>query len=341
MHDKSDLQEFSMHLSRREMRAYLDDKLTTEDATRMDKHLKFCDHCSVAMVTIVEQDDLTNYKRNINKIQNKLNVPVKKRMHLDSSKLKKGLIIAASICMLSFTAFAFYSVVSKNTGLGNAAKGIPVKPLKEKSAEKENNAASGTGASSEEKMPDAKKVEKIIEDKTEKKDIQAPNLLKTEEKKENKPIVTTPATTLNKEEKEKSVNEVSNSVLVARRKEQPTENIAETNPVTEESTPGTEAKIMDANPTGGYGAFNQYLAGNIQYPAAATENKVEGQVPIEFLVEEDGSLSNFSIKKPLGFGCDKEAIRLIKDGPKWNPATENGKAISKKVAVTVNFKLEE
>jgi TonB family protein len=339
MHDKSDLQEFSMHLSRREMRAYLDDKLTTEDATRMDKHLKFCDHCSVAMVTIVEQDDQSNYKRNINKIQHKLNVPVKKRMQLDSSKLKKGLIVAASICMLSFTAFAFYSVVSKNTEPGNAAKGIPVKPVKEKPLEKENNATMGTGTSLEDKMPDPKKLEKATE---EKKDSQATILSKTEEKKENKPVVTPPATPLNKEENEKSVNEVSNSVLVARRKEQPAEeNIVETKPTAEESTPGAEAKIMDANPTGGYGAFNQYLAGNLQYPAAATENKVEGQVPIEFLVEEDGSLSNFAIKKPLGFGCDKEAIRLIKDGPKWNPATENGKAISKKVAVTVNFKLEE
>ncbi len=341
MQNKTDLQEFSMHVSRREMKAYLDGKLTAEDSTRMDTHLKFCEHCSIAMVAIVDQDDQNNYKRNISKIQNKLNMPVKKRFQVDSSKVKKGLIVAASISMLAFTAFAFYSVVNKNSLVENPAKGIPVKPVKDRPAADENKYKVETGTSSEKKISAAKEeLGKISEDKTGKKDNQAALPAKVEEKKDDKPAVTAPATALNKEEKEKSVNEVSNSVLVARRKEQPAENIAETKPA-QESAPGAEAKIMDANPTGGYGAFNQYLAGNLQYPAAATENKVEGQVPIEFMVEEDGSLSNFAIKKPLGFGCDKEAIRLIKEGPKWNPATENGKAISKKVAVTVNFKLEE
>ncbi|MNY74901.1 Gram-negative bacterial tonB protein [compost metagenome] len=48
---------------------------------------------------------------------------------------------------------------------------------------------------------------------------------------------------------------------------------------------------------------------------------------MQFMVEKDGSLSEFKIEKDLGYGAGDEAIRVLKLSPKWIPATENGKAV--------------
>lgn len=77
-----------------------------------------------------------------------------------------------------------------------------------------------------------------------------------------------------------------------------------------------------AKPKGGYPSFNRYLRNNIKYPEAAKTQKVRGRVTLEFDVSETGELSNFKIVKGLGYGCDEEAIRLVKEGPQWNSKTE-------------------
>ena len=341
MDNRSDLQEFSMHLSRREMRAYLSDKLTTQEATRIDKHLKFCEHCSVAMVTIVEQDDQSNYKRNVEKVNDKLKVPIRKKYQWDSAKIKKGLMVAASVGMLSFTAYAFYSFINKESTVDRPGATIAVKPLKEEPAAKtlEKNTSEVKENKPQQPAASMQKPSSNMQEKASKTKQQPIEPLVSEVKK-SKPVTSTAA--VEEEKKEDLPTEISNTVLVGRRKEQSAEKaVEEVVQPTQEEDQNTETKVVDANPSGGYGSFNQYIAGNLQYPASARENGVEGQVPVEFLVEEDGTLSNFTVKKPLGFGCDKEAIRLIKDGPQWKPATEDGKSVSKTVTVTINFKLEE
>ena len=55
------------------------------------------------------------------------------------------------------------------------------------------------------------------------------------------------------------------------------------------------------------------------------------------MVQEDGSLIDFEVKQGLGFGCDQEAIRLIKDGPTWIPGRKNNQNISQSVEVVVRF----
>lgn len=348
MENKSDLQEFSMHLSRREMRAYLSDKLTSQDNHRIDKHLKFCEQCSIAMTGIVE-DDHSNYKQNLAKVNDKLKVPIKKNIQWNSAKIKKGLLIAASVSMLSFTAYAFYSFVTKDATSSHFSSIIPVKPVKEEqpkelkdqnSSGKEKNVNENKA---KEEIQDPSQQEIATNSKNEAKEVKQTPVKSAEPKpKEIKPETPVTASNSIENKTEKKSEEVSNSILVARRKESNTENtVSATAQPVEEETADTGVKVVDANPTGGYGAFNQYLAGNLQYPENAIDSKIEGQVPVEFLVEKDGSLSNFTVKKPLGYGCDKEAIRLIKAGPKWNPATEDGKTVDKTVTVTIHFKLEE
>lgn len=68
-------------------------------------------------------------------------------------------------------------------------------------------------------------------------------------------------------------------------------------------------------------SYQQYLKSNVVYPKAALDSKVDGEVTVSFLVNPDGTLSEFVIEKGIGSGCDEELIRLIKAGPPWQPSS--------------------
>lgn len=107
--------------------------------------------------------------------------------------------------------------------------------------------------------------------------------------------------------------------------------------VGETTTPPLEL----AEPAGGRKAFKQYLEKNIRYPQEALTNNVEGKVTIMFTVETSGALSDFRVIRGIGYGCDDEVIRLIKEGPKWTPSKRNEDAVRDKVKVRMRFKLPE
>jgi TonB family protein len=73
----------------------------------------------------------------------------------------------------------------------------------------------------------------------------------------------------------------------------------------------------DVEPRDGFGAYQFYLLNNIRIPTEARNNRINGEVELSFLVNENGRLSDFKIERSLCQSCDKEAIRLIKEGPPW------------------------
>ena len=75
------------------------------------------------------------------------------------------------------------------------------------------------------------------------------------------------------------------------------------------------------SPEGGFEKFEQYIQENIETPFEAKLNAISGDVTLEFTFEKDGKPARIRILRPLGFGCDQIAERLIEDGPKWR----NGK----------------
>ncbi len=92
-----------------------------------------------------------------------------------------------------------------------------------------------------------------------------------------------------------------------------------------------------AAPVMGMADYKDYLEENIIYPE--NESKTRGAVRVEFTINADGSLSNFKIKKSLGTAFDEEAIRLIKEGPAWQAATdENGVSKTSTEIIRVVFK---
>jgi len=102
-----------------------------------------------------------------------------------------------------------------------------------------------------------------------------------------------------------------------------------------------EELTIDPAPEIGFDDYTEYLNENLKYPKEAMENNIKGIVVIILLVQEDGSLVDFDVNQSLGFGCDEEAIRLIKDGPAWNPGRRNNINIPKSVEVKVRFEFEK
>lgn len=91
---------------------------------------------------------------------------------------------------------------------------------------------------------------------------------------------------------------------------------------------------------GGEEELFSYLSKQIQYPAPAMNSGIEGRVIVSFVVQTDGSIDMLKIEKGLGFGCDEEAIRVIKAMPKWDWGMQNGKAVAVKLRLPLYFRLQ-
>ncbi len=100
---------------------------------------------------------------------------------------------------------------------------------------------------------------------------------------------------------------------------------------------GSVSKL--AAPVIGRTALKKYMEENLRYPKEALQRKIEGKVVIEFLVLPDGSLTDFRVLKGIGFGCDEEVIRLIKEGSTWTPTLKDNVAVREKARVQLRFKL--
>lgn len=101
--------------------------------------------------------------------------------------------------------------------------------------------------------------------------------------------------------------------------------------------PNREPVIKLAQPAGGLRAYDKYLKNSLRYPQQALENNVKGRVTVSFTVYTDGKVDEFNVLKGLGYGCDEEVIRLVKDGPKWSPTTQDGEPVDSEVRVRVKF----
>ena len=116
---------------------------------------------------------------------------------------------------------------------------------------------------------------------------------------------------------------------------------------------------------GGQAALMQYLAQNIRYPKISAENGVQGRVIVQFVIEKDGSLSNFKIvkdAKPVSDGItvnaqgttaegndipkeaygalNIEALRVLRGMPNWTPAKQRGQVVRMRYTLPVTFRLE-
>lgn len=131
-------------------------------------------------------------------------------------------------------------------------------------------------------------------------------------------------------------DEVGGAVLKAK------EDIAAPEPpkhVVEETKIFTVVEQMPMYP-GGDGALMGYLRDNIHYPTVAAENGVQGRVVVGFVVERDGSITDVKILRGVDPSLDREAMRVVKNMPKWTPGKQNGSAVRVNYQVPVSFRLQ-
>jgi periplasmic protein TonB len=94
-----------------------------------------------------------------------------------------------------------------------------------------------------------------------------------------------------------------------------------------------------ARPVGGIESVLKHLQANLKYPQAARNAKVQGKVFVEFIVQPDGTLSNFMVRKGIGQGCDEEALRVMASLPKWEPGQHQGQVVKQRMVLPVAFQL--
>lgn len=90
---------------------------------------------------------------------------------------------------------------------------------------------------------------------------------------------------------------------------------------------------------GGSNALMKFLRDNIRYPETAQQNDIQGRVTVEFVVEKDGSIGQVHVIKGVDKDLDKEAIRVTKKMPKWQPGKNNGVAVRSYFRLPVVFRL--
>ena len=123
----------------------------------------------------------------------------------------------------------------------------------------------------------------------------------------------------------------------------------------EETAAPSKAEVVEAAPVeepifqvveqqpeypGGISEMYKYLGKNIKYPAAASRANVSGKVFMTFVVNSDGSIQDPQVLKGLGFGCDEEALRVVRSMPKWKPGKQSGRSVRVKYNLPISFTLE-
>lgn len=92
---------------------------------------------------------------------------------------------------------------------------------------------------------------------------------------------------------------------------------------------------------GGTGEMHRFIANNLQYPREAVEKNTQGLVVYTFVVEKDGTLSNFEIIHRADSLLDAEALRILQAMPAWRPARHKGVEVRSKTYVPMYFRLNK
>jgi protein TonB len=121
--------------------------------------------------------------------------------------------------------------------------------------------------------------------------------------------------------------------------------VEEYTPMLQEEEDVEEEKVfmvVEEQPSfpGGEQARMRYLSNNIDYPQLARESGIQGTVYVTFVVEKDGSITDVRVLRGIGGGCDKEAIRVVKEMPRWEAGMQRGKPVRVQFNMPIRFTLQ-
>lgn len=116
----------------------------------------------------------------------------------------------------------------------------------------------------------------------------------------------------------------------------------DTGPVNSEVGDAAEAPLVFVSkPSQFIGNYMKFLTQNLKYPNQALKKEIQGKVSLKFVVDKNGNMSQITIVKGLGYGCDEEAIRVVKlMDKKWSVAENNGVPVTAWKHLEIQFKMQ-
>jgi protein TonB len=100
---------------------------------------------------------------------------------------------------------------------------------------------------------------------------------------------------------------------------------------------------IEASFKGGEAAWKKYLERNLNANVGPDNGAPPGTytVYVQFVVSKDGSISDVKALTNHGYGMEAEAIRVIKKGPAWVPAVQNGRNVNAYRKQPITFQVTE
>ena len=91
---------------------------------------------------------------------------------------------------------------------------------------------------------------------------------------------------------------------------------------------------------GGEEALRKYLNTAVKYPPIAQENGIAGRVTVQFVINQNGEVTNVTIARGVDPSLDREAIRVVQAMPKWKPGRQRNRPVKVSYTVPINFVLQ-
>lgn len=249
------------------------------------------------------------YRKNVATISNNFNVlPLKKRIKMMNKKRTKRIakVKYALYIPLAAALLVVSNIETVARDIANVAKAMPMAKASVK----------------QEKMVDLSFSNKATVAVESRKNVQSTEAI---ERKDNKMEVQA-----DNRNSEMSAQKVEETTEVAN------EESAEKGP---KKSPKKVYDYIENMPTFN-GNLNQWLLLNMKYPVEAMNKKEQGKVIVQFIVSENGEVSEPKIIRSVSPALDKEACRVVLAMPKWTPGKLKGKPVAVRYMLPISFRLQ-
>jgi periplasmic protein TonB len=243
-------------------------------------------------------------------------------------RLTKALLITAGVALLIFLASIFANAFKKNTN-----NQLDVLDSQMAEIKKETPPPPAPPPPPPPKAPPPPEINqvkftppKIVKDEEVKPDE------KIEEIKDDQVIST------------KTVESDNTDAVVAAPVEDKGTQVVEAPPKKDEDEDKVFTKVEnEAEFPGGDGAWRRYLEKNLNPNTPVDNGAPEGTytVTVQFIVSKDGSISDVRALSSHGYGMEEEAVKIIKKGPNWKPALQNGRNVNAYRKQPITFVVQE
>ena len=87
--------------------------------------------------------------------------------------------------------------------------------------------------------------------------------------------------------------------------------------------------------------FGEWVAQNLKYPDIAIKKGISGKVFVQYAINTTGEVVDVKVVRSANPLLDKEAVRVVKSSPKWEPAKQRGTIVKQQFTIPIAFVNDE